>query len=867
MPVRVGPKELNPTHDASLTDGFNTIGLILSDSKGGAQPKGIQRSPTPRTVLKTSVGNQNYDDFERPWAPVAQTNWQGGRGNRRFENDTTRYADGNAINTMFPELFLGPQEQMTKGYRGQLYDLPGDVEWITMLTGSTKYIAKRLDFITDFTADLLSILIRKKGTPEDLTVRLMTNVDGAPGAATETWTITSTDIDDVKSEYVDLEFDTPLSITNGDIYWLVIHAATSDEDNCWQIGYAEKDANTKVSSNASSWVATDIISPYFRVRDAEENLKRFFFTFKGAFYMVENQSTGAPKLYINGDRGIADANTAALGTLVDGTKSWTTNEFAGAVAWVISGTGSTEGTPYRTISSNTGTVLTVTEDWKITHDDTTDYVIVSSEVWKELTTTGLTVDVTDTLVTGYVVYFCQGDSTNIRKMQWDSAAHGYADDGTNKATFLTGVRYSDGMKVWAGLNSSVPQVMKADIVSVWATDMTFAAALELHDEYGKINSMIEYGTVRTLYLLREGTVNYLGSDSSGDYIYELPLGELHQYKYITNGVSSITHDVYMAFNMGRGGIQRWYDGSLDDVGPNRDEGLPNGRQGYISDMISYPGKYFTAINAGAGRSSILGTMGGKNWHEAYRAWVDGMEITALGFQPTPGNALDRLWVSVGNDVIWLPFPSGTVNPQNDNNYLFRHEGSITSSYIYAGMFDLIKTFHSVKLHTENLNDSGVQIEVDYRTDEDTAWVTIDSEFNESPAQEIELNTQTHGTGKYKIQYRMRFQTNDASISPIVSTVVLENFAIVSVRQSWSLPIRIEDQGTTYTNEPDDHTAMQVINQLDDWAKNITPLTMRTNYELFDDKVVFIDPIPMRPYMTEEPGYLGTVNVMQMNKDE
>lgn len=863
MAVRVGPKEGHPTHHVSLSDGFNTIGLILADTKGTAQALGINRVAAPRTALQTRMGGGAYDDFERPWVPVAQSNWQGGRGNRRFETDTSRYADGRALNTMFPELFLGPQEQLTKGYRGQLYDLPGDVEWLNMLTGVTKYIAKRLDFDTTFTAELLTILIRKKGTPEDLTVRLMTNVGGVPGVATETWTIEADDFEDIESEFYDLEFDTPLSITNSDAYWLVIHADTSDEDNCWQIGYAKKDANTKRSSNGTTWVSTDTISPYFRVRDEEENLIRYFFTYKGAFYKAENQSSGAPKLYINGDRGIADANTGALGTLVDATKSWATNEFAGAIVWVVGGAGSTENTPFRTIVSNTGTVLTVSEDWKITHDTTTDYVIVGAEVWKELTTTGLTEEVTNILVTGYVVYFCQGDSTNIRKMRWDSAAHGYADDGTNKATFLMGVRYSDGMKVWAGLNSSVPQVKKADVVSVWATNMTFGSALELHDEYGKIRSMIEYGSYRTLYLIREGTVNYVGGDDTGDYIYELPLGEIHQIKYLTNGVASITHDVYLAFNMGRGGIERWYDGSLDDVGPNRDEGIPDGRQGYISAMIAYPGRYFAAINAGSGRSSLLGTIGGGNWHELYRAWTDGMEIQALGFQPIPGEASDRLWVSVGKDVLWLPFPSGTINPLNDNNYLFRHEGSVTSAFIYGGMFDLIKTFHSMKLHSENLNEDGVQIWMDYRVDEDSAWTTLKEAFTASPFEEIELNEQTHGERGYKIQYRLRFQTNEAGMTPIVSTSVLENIGIVSVRYAWGLPIRLKDQGQTLTEEADELTAMQILAQLDTWAETITPLEMQCNDEAFDDEVVFIDPIPLRPYMSEEAGYLGTVNVMQL----
>ena len=302
------------------------------------------------------------------------------------------------------------------------------------------------------------------------------------------------------------------------------------------------------------------------------------------------------------------------------------------------------------------------------------------------------------------------------------------------------------------------------------------------------------------------------------------------------------------------------------VGPNTDEGLPSGRQGYVSAMVAYPGRYFSAINAGTGRSSILGTIGGGNWHEIYRAWADGMEIQAVGFQTIPGDASDRLWVSVGKDVIWLPFPSGTIYPQNDNNYLYRHEGSMTSAYIYVGMFDLIKTFHSLKLHSENLSEDGVEVALDFRVDDDEAWTTLEDVFNESPAQELEL-TEEHGVGGFKIQYRLRLRTNDAGVSPIVSTTVLESIATVSIRHSWSLPFRMSDQEQTLANDKNDLTAAAILKQLDAWAAALTPLTMHSNMAAFDDKVVFVDPIPLRAYMENEPGYTGGLTVNQLKEDE
>lgn len=59
-------------------------------------------------------------------------------------------------------------------------------------------------------------------------------------------------------------------------------------------------------------------------------------------------------------------------TLNDTSKSWTTNEHAGKALVIIGGTGAPE---FRTISSNTGTELTISEAWVSTPDATSDYVI------------------------------------------------------------------------------------------------------------------------------------------------------------------------------------------------------------------------------------------------------------------------------------------------------------------------------------------------------------------------------------------------------------------------------------------------------------------------------------------------------------
>ena len=53
-------------------------------------------------------------------------------------------------------------------------------------------------------------------------------------------------------------------------------------------------------------------------------------------------------------------------------------------------------------------------------------------------------------------------------------------------------------------------------------------------------------------------------------------------KSIINGTAAMQFGVYLYFNLEGGMVERYYDQRLDDVGPNRDEGLPADRQGEIN---------------------------------------------------------------------------------------------------------------------------------------------------------------------------------------------------------------------------------------------------------------------------------------------
>lgn len=95
--------------------------------------------------------------------------------------------------------------------------------------------------------------------------------------------------------------------------------------------------------------------------------------------IASGNATAPTRVYMssskNADTFTGLSGTATAGgatTLTDTGKSWTTNEFEGLKLYVTAGTGAGQ---YRTVASNTATVLTVTESWTTNPDNTSQYTV------------------------------------------------------------------------------------------------------------------------------------------------------------------------------------------------------------------------------------------------------------------------------------------------------------------------------------------------------------------------------------------------------------------------------------------------------------------------------------------------------------
>lgn len=863
--VIVSPSEIKRTHHISLSDGKTTLGFIATDGRGNAAPYSITRAPINRTAMKTTSGSQTYSDFEPPWSPVAQEDWSGGSGSLDFDDNITRFWDSAGVNTSFAnKMFLGPQETYTTGTRNQVNNLPDDLTWLEIKTGSKNYLAAIFTANANYNAANIYLYVRRYGTPaSDLTVELCSSSGGEPDTVLQTATITTSDITDTIALFYKAAI-TAQALSSGTLYWVKVYSANGTSQDHWKVGVKNAGGNSKESSDGTTWSASGV-DLYYRVTDANSTKYPVLFRYLYSEYMILNGDSGAPALYINGDRGVADANTGVLSTLVDGTKSWTNDEWIGAIVYIFKGKGASERQPWRTITDNDGTTLTVNSAWKIEHDTTTEYVIINSDKWTEIAsgTHGLTSPVTDVCIVNNYCYLCQGDDVAIRRWRAynnsGTFTNQFVDDGTNKAMFLEPVRESDSvLYLWRANNKDASgdiSVSRAASPASWA-DLSFGSALPLRDQLGKITQLQEYD--QKAWVMREGSV-FAAASTKVD---EINLREIRTILESTNGAAVTVQNVYLFFNLGAG-IERYYSSALDDVGPNRDDGLPSNRQGVISALLAYPGRYIAAIDAGASGYSSVMINNGTGWHTLYVAPAVGERILSMDYQPIQGVTLDRLWVHVGNDIIWLPFPSLTLDPTKDSNYRFTHYGVFVSGWMYVGMVDAFKFFKSLKLFAEDLESEEQFVEAEYQIDSDTdEWIPLATPFDTSPVQEIDLK-ETFGVEGKRLRFRLHLHTNDNSKTPLIKTTVVENISQVAVKYSYGFIYRVADFDYNLLGERVELTAEEFQQQVDEWAANLTPLYMRGWRKRFDEKTVFIDPTQSNPIYENSEGYIEKLTIVEI----
>jgi len=321
-------------------------------------------------------------------------------------------------------------------------------------------------------------------------------------------------------------------------------------------------------------------------------------------------------------------------------------------------------------------------------------------------------------------------------------------------------------------------------------------------------------------------------------IKKIPLGELEELEHSRSGEGATVADVYLYFNMGET-IQRYYAGRLDNVGPDKDYGLPEARRGIPCSMAAYPGKVLAAIDAGTGTSSVIYNKN-HGWHELYRG-IPGNRIRKIHVVGR-ADTVDRVYIQEGADILWVPI---SLNSQTDTDYEYVWESVLETSRIYGGLRETEKYYHAITLVTESLSTTNQYMQVDYRTSESSTWTQLVSNFITSPRQRQALVSTNNVSGRW-IQFRIRSYTNDRTKTPKLVSAVIDSLERLQVNNMFSYTVRLDkSKALDMQGTEESLTGVAKLTQLETWVDSPLPLTLNTNSSFEDGKLVFLEGITKR----------------------
>lgn len=521
-------ENVNTNYKFGDSDGFmltdldtdESLMLIPCDTAGNFSWTGVTRAPLQRNAMQTSNTSNQYSDLEPPWISIPQENWTGGRANELFPKDTTRYRDGKRVQAGFNEvIYNAPLDYYSTGFRKAETNCPGSLKWKNIGTSGEKYIAVAFSPAQTFEAGEVYVHMRRRGTPaSSLTVQLRDGISAESNVLAEK-SFSTEDVTDTLAEFFKFTFE-PVELSSGTTYYVLVYSETADNEDYWQVGISENTQMTTFASADGVNFNSANYELYYRVAEAQNTDTTKFFIYEQVPFMIRQNPIAnryndyVPSLWVNGDIGALSDRTA--NTLTDNSKEWVVNCFAGARIGLVYREGSEEHlSVWRKIVSNTADTITIEGEWDLypSVSDETEYVIVDTPLWHEITGHGLTSYVTDIHVIRGVVYFCQGDHVAVRKMRWNHNAFEFMELTDVYATFLQSVRDSQGMMLYRARNDDEnhQRSVERSILLDWETTptelMNRTSAIETSDGT-KYSTAVDFGACdydQKLYKVEIGT--------------------------------------------------------------------------------------------------------------------------------------------------------------------------------------------------------------------------------------------------------------------------------------------------------------------------------------------------------------------------
>lgn len=790
-PVRVGPTLDDTTHDVALADGSQKVGLMfLSDAKMNV----LQEVP--------------ISPPSRPFT-TSQSSWFGGARKLNFKDDPHSYFDAFNMWTMTDgQLFPRPIEKFATGHRDAEMREPGNMKFLKLLPTGRTYVSDIFTASATSNRGRIGVWLNYTGEPGALTIHLYSNDAGDPLLSLKSVTVTPTNANVYGITFVAFAAQ---AVVSGTSYHVVLQAASTDNNsNHWLVGVQAGGATAKRSANGTAWNATSF-SLYYRVTDGDIARQWYHFNLYGAEYKVslKDSRLGSSQIYINGDRGKATSATAAgASTLTDSSSGvstgWTTDQWVGYKVRIINGAGDGQ---IRTIASNTGTVLTVSEGWDVALATTSEYIIYDGPIWQELTTPGLS-DVTGRpAVANNIVFFPQG-STNIRKMHIDYTAatqHAYEDDGTNKAGLLEIFYDADqGLQLWAATYGSA--ALKYGTPSAWGAATTLTAITGTYVGTSDKNITNILGR-EAMYVYKE--------DSIWKIIKNRPVQinsgmEYNSSPYNGKAAAGGNNEIWWGWNHS---LVRMVGSRIQDMLNFRQgwQGLPVDRMGIPMSACNAGGWWFFAMDGQKTKRSTVIVYNGFGYMELFRGWGSDTRIRNVYWMDTP-EGRPKLYFDADGDSVFIEFPKYTSNPLMDTGLSHVPYAEIVTTIFDGGEPTLEKALNKIRLVLYGGGLIQGTVRVYYQVDDECGrdvrkgvgtWhyagqMTGSQNLRTLKAQEFEVNFGS--INRYRIKLEIY---NESASNPIV-VLGLDTHGDIfhPLQYRWIGTFKVDSNQITRASDPD-----------------------------------------------------------------
>jgi len=449
----------------------------------------------------------------------------------------------------------------------------------------------------------------------------------------------------------------------------------------------------------------------------------------------------------------------------------------------------------------------------------------------------------------------------------------WATETNNKYTFLKVL--TDGLtaEIWGAnrtLPSTVAKASAVDLTGGSGSALSFGSAINVGDLGEKITGLQIYGeNMPLLYVFKEGSIYYLDNEIPKD----MRISGLKYAADERNGYATAVHNTYLFWTF-QDSVERYFRGSLDDVGPNRDGGLPYDRRGMISSFLPYTGLLYASMDGGRDNYSSIIAYNGQGWHEIWRSPAPvstGAQRRIYGklhIQPIQTDIFDRMYFSWNGNIIALPVHTNPFNLNSDGtgtdygSYMYCPGGSLETGWVHLGLEGVDKLFNSVTVFGKNLGSSRSRIFVDYKLDDDTSWTVAGQVTISNDTGEILLDSATYNLTGKRIRLRVRLETLKSNSSPKIDAIVLEALAVVPSKQRLEMTFKLEDYGKDLLNQPDDYTdADSKLAQLRTWAASAGTIAMSGHIDEINGLRVKLD-YPSLRIIKHEP---SEINHRKRNK--